>query len=133
MRNFGGSFCTAHRAQKCPEKFTQFSPFSSPSFSPRLPPDSKICRRDFALVYIISGPVGGGFLYATGAEAANSAVNSSKQSVPPLFWNQSSIPSTLPSYFLDFPAGSLFCSRPPNSQFLQGQTSLDKAKEPVRL
>ena len=37
----------------------------------------------------ISGPMGGGILYTTGAEAENSAVNFSKNSVPPLYKNQS--------------------------------------------
>ena len=34
--------------------------------------------------------MGAGILYTTGAEAENSAVNSSKESVPPLYKNQSS-------------------------------------------
>ena len=42
------------------------------------------------VVYKISGPMGGGFLYTTGAEAENSAVKVSKGSVPPLYKNRSS-------------------------------------------
>ena len=42
------------------------------------------------VVYTISGPMGGGFLYTTGAEAENSAVKFSKESVPPLYKNRSS-------------------------------------------
>ena len=37
------------------------------------------------VLYKISGPMGGGFLYTTGAEAENSAVKLSKESVPPLY------------------------------------------------
>ena len=40
--------------------------------------------------YIISGPMGEGSLYTTGAEAENSAVKFSKGSVPPLYKNRSS-------------------------------------------
>ena len=43
------------------------------------------------VVYKISGPMGGGFSYTTGAEAENSAVKLSKESVPPLYKNRSSI------------------------------------------
>ena len=42
------------------------------------------------VVYKVSGPMGGGFLYTTGAEAENSAVQFSKESVPPLYKNRSS-------------------------------------------
>ena len=41
------------------------------------------------VVYTISGPMGEGTLYTTGAEAENSAVNFRKNSVPPLYKNQS--------------------------------------------
>ena len=42
------------------------------------------------VVYKTSGPMGEGILYTTGAEAENSAVNFSKESVPPLYKNRSS-------------------------------------------
>ena len=42
------------------------------------------------VVHDISGPMGGRFLYTTGAEAENSAVKFSKESVPPLYKNRSS-------------------------------------------
>ena len=44
------------------------------------------------VVYKFSGSMGGGFLYTTGAEAESSALNFSKESVPPQFKIQS--PST---------------------------------------
>ena len=43
------------------------------------------------VVYKISGPMRGGFLYTTGAEAENSAVKFSKESVPTLYKNRSSM------------------------------------------
>ena len=42
------------------------------------------------VVYNISGPMGERYLYTTGAEAENSAVEFSKDSVPPLYKNRSS-------------------------------------------
>ena len=58
------------------------------------PPEGKIATDTLTplpapVVYRISGPMGGGFLYTTGAEAENSAVNSSKKSVPSLYKNRS--------------------------------------------
>ena len=41
------------------------------------------------VAYQISGPMGGGFLYTTSAEAKNSAVTFSNISGPPLYKNQS--------------------------------------------
>ena len=48
-------------------------------------------RSPAPVVYKLSGPMVGGFLYTTGAEAENSALDFSKESVPPLYKNQSPI------------------------------------------
>ena len=47
------------------------------------------------VVYKISGRMEGGFSYTTGAEAENSAVKFSKESVPPFYKNRSSRKATL--------------------------------------
>ena len=44
----------------------------------------KIAPSPAPVVHKISGPMGGRFSYTTGAEAENSAVKFSKESVPPL-------------------------------------------------
>ena len=63
-------------------------------YTPPPPLKGKMVTDTFArspapVVYKCSGPMAGGFLYITSAEAENSAVNFSKESVPPLYKSQS--------------------------------------------
>ena len=69
--------------------------YTPPPLEGKIATDTFITPSPAPVVYKISGPMGRGFLYTTGAEAENSAAKFSKESVPPLYKKRSSILSLL--------------------------------------
>ena len=80
--------CQSLRSLNALPSFSETGFYTPPPLEGKIATDT-LTPLPAPVVYKISGPMGGVFLYTIGAEAENSAVNFSRQSVPSLYKNQS--------------------------------------------